>query len=257
MTGSSGSRRDEQSVQFSLKDLLKLEEERLDEQRRELETRLAQEKATAQNEALRKAAEAQAREEAIEKEIAAQKAAELDALARREAMQKALVEQARLEVEARTRTEERDLERRHEIELAKARATNPKSHGLGSIAGSALLGGVVMLLVVAGIHFGVTKPAADHRMAEMQTTLGSLETRVTEANRLAQDERKRADELQGQLNKANQKIAELSTKTTTTTTTTTTGTVRNPTSGRVTPPPPPPPPPVVCLKGDPLCPTIQ
>lgn len=255
--------RDEQSVQFSLKDLLKLEEERLEEQRRELETRAAQEKEAARNEALRKAAEAQAQQEAIEKEMAAQKAAELDALARREAMQKALVEQARLEVEARARTEERELERRHEIELAKVRAlgsANQKSQ-LGSLAGSALLGGAVMLLVVAGIHFGVMKPAADRRMADMQSTLSSLETRVMEADLRAQDERKRGDELQGQLNSANQKIAELSTRKPAATTGPGTGpspVVRNPTGVRGGgAPPPPPPAPVTCLKGDPLCPTIQ
>jgi hypothetical protein len=260
MTG--GGRRDEPSVQFSLKELLKLEDERLEEQRRDAQAREAQAQANARTEALRKAAEAQAREEAIEKEMAAQKAAELDALARREAMQKAVVEQARLEVEARTRTQERELERRHEIELAKVRSTNQKSQ-LGSIAGSALLGGAVMLLVVAGIHFGATKPAADRRMAEMQTTLGSLETRVTEADRRAQDERKRGDDLQGQLNAANKKIAELSASTkgaSSTTTTSSSTTVRNPTVGGTThhvTPPPPPPPPVSCLKGDPLCPTIQ
>lgn len=258
MTGSSG-RRDEQSVQFSLKELLKLEDERLEEQRRELEARLAQEKRNAQTEALRKAAEAQAQQEAIEKEIAAQKAAELDALARREAMQKAVVEQARLEVEARTRTEERELERRHEIELARVRAQSVgEKNQLGRMAGSALLGGVVMLLVLMTIHFGVNKPAADRRSAEMQERLTSLEARVTEADRRAQDERKRGDDLQGQLDAANKRalgvapkgIVERSSKPTTTA-----PVVRNPTVGG--PPSPPASPPMVCLKGDPLCPTIQ
>ena len=103
--------RREESVQFSLKELLKLEDERLAEQTRERQARDAAAARERDESERRKRAEL---EEKVRTETEArerQRHAELDDLARREAMQKAVVEQSRLEVEVRARAEERERER--------------------------------------------------------------------------------------------------------------------------------------------------
>jgi len=247
-------RRDE-SVQFSLQELLKLEDERLEEARRDAKALAEREAEKARVEAIRRAEEENVQAAAIEKEIAAHKNAELDALAKREAMQKAVVEQARLEVEVRARTQERELERRHEIELERLRASTSKDKSQLRTAGlSALLGGAVMLFVLLGVHYGVTKPASDRQMAELQTTLAGLETRVSEADRRAENEKKRGDEL-------SQKLAAALVATPTPTAATPPLPTRAPASvrGNTTGNKPPinPQPEIKCLKGDPLCGAIQ
>jgi hypothetical protein len=253
-SGSSGSKRDE-SVQFSLKELLKLEDERLAEQTRERaanEVAIARERAEA---ARRREEEAKATATAEKDAETRLRRSELDELARREAMQKAVVEQSRLEVEIRARAQERELERRHELELQRLRGEGQKGQ-LGTLTISALLGGAVMLVVMLSIHFGVTKPTTDRRIAELQQNIATAETRSDELGRRADDQKRANETLEKKLSDAQAEIASLKNKSTTTTTSTT----RTPgvvTTRVITPPPPPPPPPEkVCLAGDPLCPTI-
>lgn len=168
--------RTEGSATFSLGELMKLEDERIAEQKRDRET---QAKAAAD---AKLAAETKAKADADAAE-ATKRRAELDDLARREAMQKALVEQARLEVDARTRADERERERLHEIELANARSTPvpPKSTGLGQLVGATAFGGALMLIVTLAIHFGVEKPATDRRITELELREGIADQRATNA----------------------------------------------------------------------------
>lgn len=244
--------RREESVQFSLKELLKLEDERLAEQSRE---RKAREAAAAEESAR---AERQRREEAAarERESAAAlehaRKTELDELARREAMQKAIVEQARLSVDVRARAEERELERRHELELAKLRAVGGRS-SVGSIAGSALFGGVVMLIVCCGVHFGVTKPAVDRRIAQLELDVAAADERTQEASRRTDEQRRAADDLRGKLRAAEEELDGL--KKVKASPSSSGGVVRPPVPAAA-PAPRPPPKPVTCLEGDPMCPVI-
>src|SRR5690242_7876368 len=99
MTMSSGpSGRREESVKFSLKELMKLEDERLAEQARERAARERAAVAEQQNAERRRRAEAEAAARASAEAKEREQHAKLDDLARREAMQKAIVEQSRLAV---------------------------------------------------------------------------------------------------------------------------------------------------------------
>ncbi|MFO0735402.1 MAG: hypothetical protein U0270_05965 [Labilithrix sp.] len=182
--------RSEGSVQFSLGELMKLEDERIAEQARERE---ANERAVAlaAAEAERQARLVEeARVRADQEAETRRRHAELDELARREAMQKATVEQARLEVEARARAEERERERRHELELQSARAAAPRPANVGSLLAATGLGGVLMLVVTCVLHFGVTQPANDRRFAELELRASTAENKLLAADANAERSRK-------------------------------------------------------------------
>ena len=172
----------EESTQFSLTELLKLEDERVADARRTDEHRKAA------TEHAKRAAEERVVAEATARAAAARKT-ELDELARREAMQKAIVEQARLDVEARTRTDERELERRHELALASLRTEDHKGQ-LGTIVGGTALGAAAMLAAALGIHFAVLRPASEARVRELASSVTAAESRVTELEQRGEEDRK-------------------------------------------------------------------
>jgi colicin import membrane protein len=182
--------RSEGSVTFSLGELMKLEDERVAEQVREREANeRALVAAKIEEERQARAAE-EAKVRADHEAAERRRRAELDELARREAMQKATVEQARLEVDARTRAEERERERQHELALQTARAATPKPAGLGALFGATGLGGGLMLLVTCIVHFGVTQPATDRRLTELELRATTAEHKLSEADMNAEKSRK-------------------------------------------------------------------
>jgi hypothetical protein len=165
----------EESVEFSLKELTRLEDERIhridDDNAQRARAESEKRRAAIAEEAARKAAEHRA---------------ELDALAQREAMQKAIVEQARLEVEARTRADERERERRHEIELARLRAEGAPekpSPEILPLAGAALVGGGVATVVAIAIHALVSEPATAARIAFVEHQRDEARARGDELER--------------------------------------------------------------------------
>ena len=249
-------RRDE-SVQFSLKELLKLEDQRIEEQARERDAREAAAARASAEDERRRRAEAEAQARAAEEDRERQRRTELEELARREAMQKAIVEQARLEVEARTRGDERERERRHEMEIARLR-TSKNSSSLGALVGASALGGGVMLMVTLGLHFGVQKPAGERHIAELREDITAAKGRADELARQLEEQRRLADERGRQLADARDQIRALAAKTP--------AAPPSPhargklgltpsTSGAQTPAPTPAPKPVEkdCLPGDPMC----
>ncbi len=240
MTG--GPIRREQSDRFSLKELMKLEDERVQEQKRDRSLReqaAVRERAEVER---RRREDAEAGERLAAETRERERRAELDGIARREAIQKAVVEQTRLEVEVRARAEERELERKHELELSRLRVEAAKKGQLGSLAGATLLGGGVMLFVAIGVHLGVVKPAVDRRVAELQVNV------VAESTRADELVRELTERLEKTLGSQAQAIEQLKSKIP--------KQPSAPATTRKTDPPPPPPPPVRCLPGDPLCPTI-
>lgn len=189
MTATHGQTTNESSVQFSLSELQKLEVERQqeharreklrEERRREAELEAAQAVAAkeAERARLRQAEELRSRE------------AELLAQAKAEALQKAAVEQARITVEAEARMKERDRERAHEIERARIMADAAKSNSsISSLIGGTLLGGLVTLLVMTAVYFGVTKPAAERHVAELESKISELDQRVERADQRVEEE---------------------------------------------------------------------
>ena len=242
-------------MQFSLEELLRLEDERISEQQR---ARSAQAAAAAREREIgeeRRRAEEEARRRAELDEQEKRRRAELDEIARREAMQKAIVEQARLEVDVRARAAERDLERRHEIELERLRAEGRKGQ-LGRLAGAALLGGAVMLAVLLTIHLGVAKPAADRRLGELAGSLLAAEARANAAAQQVEEQRKVIGALDHKLRATAAELEGLQARSTPRPSSPSSGPgggqppVRPP-PGRPALPPTPP-----CLRGDPLCPTL-
>jgi len=182
--------RSEGSVQFSLGELLKLEDERVGDEAREREAR-EQALITSQADAARREqAEVDAKFRAEVEANERRQRAELDAVAEREALQRAKVEQVRLEVDARTRADERERERRHELELSTVRSVQPKPTGLGALFGATGLGGGLMLAVALVVHFGIHQPTNERRFAELELRAGTAEQHASDAERKLEEQRK-------------------------------------------------------------------
>jgi colicin import membrane protein len=167
------------SVMFSLQELERMEEERVRslaevaqreqrmrerarQQEQELERveRLAQERAEEQ--ALREV-ERRAREEA----------------ARIEAVHRAKAEAARLEVEAKARADAREAERRHELEVERARLASGGAKARGTLL-AALFGAVVAAGVATAVHYGVVAPREHARATEAETAIASRDVAVAD-----------------------------------------------------------------------------
>ena len=197
MTG--GPERRDESVNFSLKELMKLEDERISQERqareaRELAAKLAREEA----ERLERDQLA-AKDRAASEERERARFREMEEEARREAMSRAAVEQARITVEARTRAEEADRERRHEIELQRLRTETVTKPGAGGYVASALGGAAAALALCLVMHFAVWKPASDHRIAELDRSVASGETREAALARRVDEQKTRIAQLEKSL----------------------------------------------------------
>lgn len=194
MTG--GPERRDESVNFSLKELMKLEDERIDQERQACDARERAAK-TARDEAERREREERAaRDRAVAEERERARFREMEEEARREAMQRAAVEQARITVEARTRAEEADRERRHEIELQRLRADTVKKPGPGGYVASALGGAAAALALCLVMHFAVSKPASDHRIAELDRAVAGGSEREAELGRRVDEQKARIGQLE-------------------------------------------------------------
>lgn len=186
MTG--GTERRDESVSFSLKELMKLEDERIDQEKTSREARERSAK-LASDEAERRAKAdlaARARAEADERERT--RRIEREEEARLEAMQRATVEQARITVEARTRAEESERERSHERELQRMRLEGQKKPEIGALIGSGLAGTAFALAGFMVFFFAAAKPASDHRIAELDGHLSAAEDRGRALDRRLDDQ---------------------------------------------------------------------
>jgi hypothetical protein len=201
----------DESVASSLRDLEMLENDRLDREKRDREAREAREAARARDDAARIAVER--REAATAKHEAERRAQALEAEeeARREAMSRAAVEQARIAVEARTRAEEAELERRHEIELARIRAEGRPSSGAGMIVGSAFFGGAIAFGIAFGIYYGSLRPTAIRSATALESALAEANTKTLALEREGIDRDRQIAVLERSLDTARAEIIRLST----------------------------------------------
>ncbi|MBX3228683.1 MAG: hypothetical protein KIT84_08525 [Labilithrix sp.] len=200
----------ENSVQFSLGELQKLEDERVAEQRRDEAANEAANEAAKVEAARRAKADAEARAHAEAAAAEAERIKKMRELAELEAMQKARVEQARIEVDARMRAEERERERRHELELAGLRAKTPASPSLGALLGATGTGGAIMLVVTAIVHFAVTGPTSERRIAELELRAGTAEQHASDADHKIEEQRKYIAALEKNKTALEDRIADLS-----------------------------------------------
>jgi hypothetical protein len=202
-----GPERRDESVSFSLKELMKLEDERVGQER---EVRAARERAAndAREETARRArAELEARERAEADERERARFREMEEEARREAMQRAAVEQARITVEARTRAEEAERERSHERELLRMRAETAKKPGPGGFIGGGLGGAAIAIAAALVLHFAVWRPGADTRLAALDSAAAAADGRAGELGRRVEEQKERIAQLEKSLRETQAELA--------------------------------------------------
>jgi colicin import membrane protein len=197
MTG--GPERRDESVNFSLKELMKLEDERISQERDAREARELAAQAAREDASRRERAELEAQERAAADERERARFREMEEEARREAIQRAAVEQARITVEARTRAEESDRERRHELELQRMRSEVVRKPGPGAYIASALGGAAGCLAIGLVLHFAVSKPAADLRIAELDRAVAAADGQANGLSRRVEEQSARIKKLEESL----------------------------------------------------------
>ena len=207
MTG--GPERRDESVTFSLKELMKLEDERVDQEKQAREQRELSAKTAREEAARRERVELEAKERAAAEERERARLRELEEEARRDAIQRATIEQARITVEARTRAEESERERRHELELQRMRAETVKKPGPGGFIGCGLGGAAFALAVCLVLHFAVSKPASDKRVAELDRAYAGADGRAGELDRRVEEQKSQLGELKESLAAAKAEIERL------------------------------------------------
>ncbi len=200
----------DESVTFSLRELEKLEDERLDREKRQREAELANMQRAKEDAERRAEEERQARLRAEAEEKQRARLREIEEEARREAMSRAAVEQTRIEVEARTRADEADRERRHELELARIRAESKTHGGAGVVVGSGLVGFAIALGVCAGVYFGAVAPANARTRATLEGQVADAEAKLRDLKNDGIDQQRKLLDLQGKLDAATARIDELS-----------------------------------------------
>jgi hypothetical protein len=205
MTG--GSERRDESVTFSLRELTKLEDERIEKEKQAHEARAHAAEAAREAAERRERAALEARERDASEERARARRLEVEEEARREAMSRAAVEQARIEVEARTRAEESDRERRHELELQRMRLEARPARGVGALVSSGLGGAALALAGCLVVVFAVTKPASDLRVRELDRAVASAEGRASALERRVEEQTAKLAETQRALDAARDQAA--------------------------------------------------
>jgi len=200
---------------FSLRELARMEEERVREQgadaQRERDARLKVEREVAER--ARREAEARERAEVEGQLEMARRAREEQA--RVDALQRAAVESARVAADARARAEERERERAHELEVERARVAagteRLRSRVLGAVVGVTLgAGGATGACLV--LFSGREQARMEASSAEVAVRDGTIRdlratAEATQARLLAGDEslasmRAARDRLQGELDDA-------------------------------------------------------
>ncbi len=204
------------SVTFSLKELMRLEDERVaserEEQRRREEARARDEgdrarRAEDEARAARQAEQARWRDE---EQRAREEAARLDG------MQRAIVERERLVAQHAARDAEVARLRAHELELARMKHVKV---GAAGVPWAAAATSSLALIAAIALHYAVLSPAADHRVEEARAdarrstaVIAAAQTRVAELGQrvgaLDEELRKandRADKLQKDLDDARKK----------------------------------------------------
>ncbi len=198
----------EGSVGFSLKELARLEEERVRELREaEARSREAEETARAQAEAVRLAHE---REEALradaERRAAERRAREEEESA--EAARLATMEAARREVDVRATQAEHDRRRRHELEIARAGGLDARRRLVRTLWAEALVSLAVLSACVA-VYYGKLAPAAQARIARLSSDLAAREGSLEELRARARGKDEALASLRADLVRAQARIDEL------------------------------------------------
>lgn len=220
----SGGEKESSSVLFSLGELMRIEEQRVVEERQQVDdARAAVERARLEAEA-RSAAEQRARLEAERVRREAEARAEREEAARLEAMRAAAIERARIEAEEKARMLAMAAAQEHEKSLVALREDASKKK-LSRLLGGSIAGALLLAAGGAGLYFGKIRPEAEAKeqatavalanaKEELDRTRRELAAREESVDRLqrerdaATDARKKA-ELDAQIAAEQKKIGEL------------------------------------------------
>lgn len=189
------------SVLFSLRELMNLEEERIQtEKEREEEARAAEKRAKMEAELrMRAAEEGRIRAEEERRRIDQQR--EREEAARLDAIRHAAIERTRLETEERARLAQLELSHKHERDIQALRADKEKT-GLRR----ALIGVAVASVVFAGgglgYYFGVAVPEGDRAKAAADNEARTMKEARDKAEADAAAKNKLIADLTDQRNKA-------------------------------------------------------
>ena len=164
---------------FSLQELERMEEERIralaDAERREHAMRESARREEVEGERIERRAREQAEDEArrdVERRAR-------EEAARIEAIRRATMDAAHLEAQARTRAEQRELERRHELELERARGATGGTKARMTVL-AALFGAVVAAGMAMAVHFGVVAPREHARAIQAESAIASREVAIAD-----------------------------------------------------------------------------
>jgi colicin import membrane protein len=199
----------EGSVQFSLQELVRLEEERIREQERDRAREAEAERlaiARAQEER-RAAQEAKMRAERERKR--AEEARAREEAARLEAIEQAALEHARWSAQMKAQSEEAERLRAHERELERIRQSGARGAGWrGGLLG-ALVAAAATSAVALGVYYTSIAPQADKREEILKEQVAEREGAVAKLTASLAEQKERIDGLQRQLDDArgdNQKL---------------------------------------------------
>jgi colicin import membrane protein len=235
----------ETSALFSLKELMRIEETRIQEER-EQRRRQTEAAERAQQEAARAAREREAARVRLEEERRLDDARRVrEEAARLEAVRAAEVERARVEATERAKTEALSAQRVHEQRLAAIGAGETKKRlrwatWFGAAACVALVAGG------AGLYYGQIKPSADERTRGLEAIIAQRRAQTEEMQRAIDAQNRRLQELQDQMREEKQPTAPPADVKPAT------PKVSGSHKGNVRSPPPPPKP-CTCDPHDPLC----
>jgi colicin import membrane protein len=233
----------ETSALFSLKELMRLEESRIEEERAQRQ-RTAEAAERARQEAARMAREnelARVRAEEERRREAGRRAR--DEAARIEAVRFAEVERVRVEAFERAKSEALSAQRAHEQRLAAIGAGESKKR-LRVTMWSGAAAFVLLAAGGAGIYFGHLKPSAAERARGLEAIIAQRRAETDRMQKALDDQNRIVRDLQDQMKPAappERKPAAAPPKPAAP-------------AGKIThPPPPKPPPPCTCDPHDPLC----
>ncbi len=183
--------RGQSSVLFSLKELMHIEERRVEEERRAAHAKIeALEHARREADARAVADEAE-RHRLDEERQRAERLVVAREQAHREALRLAAIEKARIEALGESRVVAMSLEQSHERELAALRNDLDKKRLRRNIVG-VVATSVLLLGAVIGIYFGKVRPESLARQAELES---EIRGQSAEADRLKRESRERDAQL--------------------------------------------------------------
>jgi colicin import membrane protein len=196
------------SVLFSLNQLLNLHEETVRAEEEAARARIEAERVARQEAARREAEAALAKARAEAERIAREEAARREETARLEALRLAEVERARAEVEAQARLEMMRKADEHERALAALREDDKKKRLKRALI-SCVVGAAALIGGVAGLYFGKLKPEQDARLANQAAEVEATREEAAKLRAKVDADGKRMDETTRKLEEEKRRAREL------------------------------------------------